>query len=118
MTDDDALPGGSEAPFARAYDYFKHMTGIALISIGGVFAFLDGSATPLDRKQVIIVLAFLGLSGMTSLMMASTLAGVEVKPMQQDQLAKQVRLGLTAVVFLLAVGLGVFVPTFASAMLK
>lgn len=121
MTDDDNdLGGGPDAPvpFARSYDFFKHMTGIALLSIGGVFAFLDGAATSPDRLKYAMVLGFLGLSGVTSLIMASTLASVETKPIPHAKLARQVRIGQGVAVFFLSVGLGVFMPTFASGMLK
>lgn len=117
MTDDDDAAEG-EVPFPRAYDYFKHMTGIALVSIGGVFAFLDGSRAGSDRTQYIMVLGFLGLSGVTSLMMAGMLAGIETKPIPRAKLVRQVRLGQSAALFLLAVGLGIFIPTFANGVLK
>ena len=114
---DDEVDGA--VPFARAYDFFKHMTGIALVSIGGVFAFLgDAAGTRLDRRQVIITLVFIGLSGVTSLMMATTLAALEVKPVPHATMATRIRIGQSAATFLLAVGLGVFVPTFAQAILK
>lgn len=107
-----------EVPFARTYDYFKHMTGIALISIGGVFAFLDADGSKLDPRRSIIVLAALGLSGVTSLLMASFLAGLEVKPVAHEKLVRRVRLGGFAATFFLAMGLGGFIQTFASAMLQ
>lgn len=117
IDEDDDLT--REAPFPRAYDFFKHMTGIALVSIGGVFAFLDGGAgAQMERAQVISVLVFIGLSGVTSLMMATTLAGVEVKPIAHDKLAKTIRYGQFAATFLLAVGLGNFVPAFVTGLLK
>lgn len=117
MIDDTENPETS-APFARSYDFFKHMTGIALLSIGGVFAFLDGPATPSDKLKYAIVLAFLGLAGVSSLLMASVLAMIEAKPVAHTKLARQVIFGQVATVFFLSVGLGVFMPTFAASMLK
>lgn len=107
-----------ELPFARAYDFFKHMTGVALVSIGGVFALLDGSGATLDRPRVIIVLAFIGLSGVTSLLMANALVSLEIKPVSYDKMARRVRYGLIAATFLIAAGLGSFIQTFSSAILK
>jgi hypothetical protein len=119
MNDDNQPERSSaELPFARAYDFFKHMTGIALISIGGVFAFLDNAGTKLDAKSITAVLAALGLSGVTSLLMSNTLATLEVKPVPEAKVARQVRIGLVSSTFFLAVGLGAFVPSFASAILK
>ncbi|WP_294299523.1 hypothetical protein [uncultured Sphingomonas sp.] len=116
IEDDGDLTG--EAPFPRSYDFFKHMTGIALVSIGGVFAFLDGNGARMERRQVISVLIFLGLSGVTSLLMATTLAGVEVKPTDRAKLAKSIRYGQFAVTFLLSIGLGNFVPAFVTGVFK
>lgn len=119
MNEDEAhVEQEGSAPFARAYDYFKHLTGIALISVGGVFAFLNGGAITLDSRRAVIVLACLGLSGATSLLMAGSLAALEVKPVAPAQKAKQVRYGLIASTFFLAVGLGAFIQTFTSAMFK
>lgn len=118
MTDDDEIQRGAELPFARAYDFFKHMTGVALVSIGGVFAFLDGQGPALDMRRMIIVLTCLGIAGATSLLMASALATLDVKPVPREKMARSVRLGLIAATFFLAAGLGAFIQTFSSAILK
>jgi hypothetical protein len=117
MIDEDE---GTDAPlpFARAYDFFKHMMGITLISIGGVFALMDNSTAKLDAKSVVAVLAALGLSGVTCLLMTNHLVTLEVKPEPVAKTARQVRIGLIMATFFLAVGLGSFVPSFASALLK
>ncbi|ODP36223.1 hypothetical protein [Sphingomonas turrisvirgatae] len=116
IEDDDGDRG--EAPFARSYDFFKHMTGITLISIGGVFALMDNSAAKLDTKSVVVVLAALGMSGVTCLLMTNALVTLEVKPEPHDKMARKVRVGLVMATFFLAVGLGSFVPSFTSALLK
>ncbi|WP_423602307.1 hypothetical protein [Sphingomonas sp. MS122] len=110
--------GSTELPFARAYDYFKHMTGVSLISIGGVFALLDGAGAKFDPRRVIIVLGAIGLAGVISLLMAGALASIEVKPVPQAKTARQVRYSLIAATFFLAAGLGAFIQTFSSAILK
>lgn len=117
MIDEDE---GFEAtlPFARAYDFFKHMTGITLISIGGIFALMDNSAATLDSKSIVTILAALGLSGVTCLLMTNALVTLEVKPEPVAKMARKVRIGLVMATFFLAVGLGAFVPSFASAILK
>lgn len=116
IDDDEAADGG--LPFARAYDFFKHMTGITLISIGGVFALMDNSAARLDSRSVVTVLAALGLSGVTCLLMTNALVTLEVKPEPHDKMARKVRVGLIMATFFLAVGLGSFVPSFTTAILK
>lgn len=115
---DEDEAGDPGSAFARAYDFFKHMTGVALISIGGVFAFMDREDSGLDTRRVVIVLACIGLSGITSLLMANMLASLEVRPVARDVMARRVRLGLVTSTFFIAAGLGAFVQTFSSAILK
>jgi hypothetical protein len=118
MTEDETAERKDELPFGRAYDYFKHLTGISLVSIGGVFAFMDGSGATFDPRRVIIVLAAIGIAGVISLLMAGVLVTIEVKPVAYARIARQVRYGLIAATFFLAIGLGSFIQTFASAILK
>ncbi|MBO9711469.1 hypothetical protein [Sphingomonas sp.] len=118
MIEDETAEEGRELPFGRAYDYFKHLTGISLVSIGGVFAFMDGTGTKLDPPRVIVILTAIGLAGVISLLMAGALVSIEVKPVPRDRMARQVRWGLIGASFFLAIGLGSFVQTFGSAILK
>lgn len=116
MIDNDQA--GDGAPFARAYDFFKHMTGIALVSIGGVFAFMDNAGTVFETRRAVIILSCLCLSGVTSLIMTNALVTAEVKPVERAKMARNVRIGLAATTFFLAAGLGSFIQTFSSALLK
>ncbi len=119
MIDEDDDPGADESlPFARSYDYFKHTTGVSLISLGGVFAFADSKGAAFEAKQLVIVLTFIGLPGVISLMMVSVLAALEVKPEPQAKVARWIRYSQFAVSFLLAVGLGSFIFNFTGAILK
>ena len=117
MIDDaDAGARSGDAPFARTYDFYKHMTGIALISIGGVFAFLTGDGPRLDMRRVVVVLVALGVSGVTSLLLAAYLTGLEVNAVARATVVRRIRLGGLVAVLSLAIGLGSFIQTFASAM--
>jgi len=109
---------GGDAPFARSYDFFKHMTGIALVSLGGVFAFADGDGAQFERKRLVVVLTFIGIAGVTSLVMASSLATIEVKPEPHAQVARRIRIAQGIVSIMLSVGLGAFLFNFARAILK
>jgi hypothetical protein len=117
MIDEDEAAHG-EAPFARSYDFFKHMTGIALVSLGGVFAFADGGGTRFEHRQLIVILSFIGLAGVTSLLMAAHLAGIEVKPEPREKVARTIRLAQGAASLLLSGGLGAFLYNFTPAILK
>jgi hypothetical protein len=107
-----------DLPFARSYDFFKHMTGISLVSLGGVFAFADGEGVEFERRQLIVVLVFIGLAGVTSLLMASSLAGQEVKPEEDSQVARRIRIAQLVVAFSLSGGLGAFIYNFTPVVLK
>lgn len=117
MTDEGHVPDTS-VPFARTYDYFKYMTGITLLSIGGVFAFLKGDGVVLDVKRVIVILVALVISGVSSLLMAAYLAGLEVKPVSRDVLVRRIKFGGWVSTAFLSIGLGAFIQTFGSAILK
>ena len=117
MIDEGETPAG-EAPFARSYDFFKHMTGIALVSLGGVFAFADGQGARFEHKQLIVVLSFIGLAGVTSLLMAAHLAAIEVTPAPREKVARSIRLAQGAVSLLLSGGLGAFLYNFTPVVLK
>ena len=105
-------------PFARSYDFFKHMAGIALVSLGGVFAFADGSGVEFEKRQLIVVLAFIGIAGLTSLLMASSLATLEVKPEPDATVARRIKIAQLVVSFSLSGGLGAFMYNFTPALLK
>lgn len=100
------------AAFPRSYDFFKHMTGVALISLGGVFALMQTMSEAGDRRRGIAALAAICLSGAISLTMASALATLEVKPARLEKIAKQIRFGLIASSTLLGFGLGAVIQTF------
>ncbi|WP_288938383.1 hypothetical protein [uncultured Sphingomonas sp.] len=116
MIEADDAPEG-ELPFGRSYDFFKHATGIALVSLGGVFAFADGQGTRFEHKQLIVILGFIGLAGVVSLLMASHLASLEVTPQPRAKVARAIRIAQAAVSLLLSGGVGAFLYNFTPAIL-
>lgn len=119
MIDGDEAETGGDVPFARNYDFFKHLTGIALVSIGGVLAFADkpGMAEGRTPTKIMIVLGALGISAVTSLLMAGMLTGLEVKPVTRERVRRRIAAGGAVAVCFLAVGLGAFVQTYLGVML-
>jgi hypothetical protein len=105
-------------PFQRSYDFFKYMSGLALVSLGGVFAFADGSGVEFEKRQLIVVLTFIGVAGLTSLLMASSLATLEIKPEADAVVARRIRIAQLVVSFSLSGGLGAFMFNFTPALLK
>ncbi|UVI39146.1 hypothetical protein [Qipengyuania spongiae] len=118
MDEADVAEATFETPFGRSYDFFKHTTGISLVSLGGVFAFADGQETEFDPPQLIVVLTFIGLAGVTSLLMASHLASIEVKPHPRAKVARAIRIAQALVSALLSGGVGAFMYNFTPAILK
>ncbi len=116
MIDDDGETPG-EAPFPRSYDSFKHMAGISLLSLGGVFAFAEGSLR-FPPRQVMVILAFLTVALVVSILMAGNLAGLEVKPEPRDVVARRVKLASIVVGSALSGGLGGFTYNFIAALFK
>lgn len=118
MIDDQQDDLHDNLGFARSYDYFKYMTGVSLLSLGGVFAFADGEGTQFERGQIIVLLAVIGIAGVTSLLMAASLAGLEVKPEPREQVIRRIRIGQTIVSMALSIGLGGFTYNFISVSLR
>ncbi|WP_374405858.1 hypothetical protein [Pelagerythrobacter sp.] len=117
MDEDGELGADLDVPFGRSYDFFKHTTGISLVSLGGVFAFADGQGTEFDPKQLIVVLVFIGLAGVTSLLVASYLASLEVTPHSRDKVARVIRIAQAMVSTLLSGGVGAFLYNFTPTVL-
>ncbi|SOB87417.1 hypothetical protein SAMN06297144_2549 [Sphingomonas guangdongensis] len=118
MIDEDEV-GVGEQPFARSYDSFKHMTGVALLSLGGVFAFTDGSGgMQFDRKQIVVILSCFLVAAVTSVLMAGSLAALEVKPEPRAVVARRIRIGSIVVGMALSGGLGGFTYNFIAGLLK
>lgn len=118
MIDDDGLDVHGEPAFARSYDFFKHMTGVSLVSLGGVFAFIDGSGLQFNRRTLIVVLVLIGVAGVTSFLMAAGLATLEVKPEPHATVARRIRIAQGILGTSLSVGLGAFIYNFTAALLK
>ena len=117
MIDDDG--GHADGlPFARSYDSFKHMAGISLLSLGGVFAFADGDGLRFARGQLIVILGFILLAAITSIFMAGSLASLEIKPEPREQVVRRIRVGSLIIGMALSGGLGGFTYNFISAMFK
>ncbi|KQN25687.1 hypothetical protein ASE86_05620 [Sphingomonas sp. Leaf33] len=117
MIDDDGGDGDG-LPFARSYDSFKHMTGIALLSLGGVFAFADGGGMQFERRQLVVILGCILMAALTSMIMAGQLAALEVKPEPREIVARRIRIASIIVGGSLSIGLGGFAYNFISALFK
>jgi hypothetical protein len=83
-----------------------------------VFAFADGGGMQFKPAQIIVILTFIATAGITSVIMAGSLATLEVKPEPRDQVARRIRRAQMIVGCSLFGGLGGFTYNFISAMFK
>jgi hypothetical protein len=108
----------SDEAFTRSYDFFKHLTGICLVSIGGVLSLLQQQASEHRATAVIAVIVSLILAGLLSMIMVSSIAVLGYKgPEVAAKLRKAIPVIQGLIVLLLLFGLGVFVGTFMKGLL-
>lgn len=93
------------------YDYFKHLTGLCLFSLGGVAALTDKLA---GRSLVLLVLTLLviGLAGLVSFTATGSIVDSRSKgkPIRRD-----ISYCRHAAPLMLSVGLGMFLYLFVTA---
>lgn len=112
MTDDGA-PAAADDPFARVYDYFKHLTTVSLIAIGGVLGLLSGDGPVLKPIAIVIVVGTLGFAGFLAMMMMASLSALGFKTPEEVARIRRVVLAIQgAATFLLMFGLGIFLGAF------
>jgi len=111
MTEDDGDPlpaDANDAGEAMLYDYFKHLTSLCIISLGGVIALVP-STKGASVKPIIAVLIVLGLAALTSFSGGSEIVRARF---QRTPLHKSVDLCRVVAPVLLSIGVGMFVYLF------
>jgi hypothetical protein len=53
---------------ALVYDFFKHMTSLSLITLGGVLTLSQSKDQEIDRVPLLMILAFVATSGISAFM--------------------------------------------------
>jgi len=94
------------------YDYFKHMTSLSLVSLGGVLTISqipDAAPKPFSLGIVVVMLALTGLSGFAGMdeIVKSRFDGKDV--------TKRIRLYRRLCPATLSIGLGAFLAMFFNA---
>ena len=90
------------------YDYFKHLTSLCIVSLGGVLALVQ-NAKDLPRAAILAVLVVLGSAALLSF----TGAGEIVRTRYRRQpLGKSIDFCRIAAPILLSVGVGMFIYLF------
>lgn len=109
-SDERIVEAGAVAPDLLLYDYFKHLTTLSLVALGGVLG-LTEKVDPSPAKPVIVsfVAACIALSGVTALSAAANIAGISA-----GKKARGIspRINLRIAMLLLGMGAGGFVVIF------
>lgn len=108
IAEDEAVAAGAEGT-ALLYDYFKHLTSLCVLSLGGVLALIP-NAKGLKPGLIFAVLAVLGLAALISF--AGTSEIVRARFLKSP-LQKTVNSCRVAAPVLLSIGVGMFVYLFA-----
>jgi hypothetical protein len=104
--DDEQVEAGDGVTLL--YDYFKHLTSLCIVSLGGVLA-LVSNGKDLPPKAIIAVLLVLAAAGLTSFSGAGEIVRARF---QRRPLHKSLNFCRIAAPALLSVGVGMFVYLF------
>ena len=112
MIDDDTkMPRDTDgADRALYYDYFKWITTLSLVGIGGVFSLVTQSKFGFKPLDLFIVLGFLALAAVTGLTGVDTQIALSREP---KKLAKKSKLLKSVAMFALGAGAGYFIIMFS-----
>jgi hypothetical protein len=112
MSDDPVPKVDAHDPWARVYDYFKHITTLSLVAIGGVLSLLQGSDLEIPKRAYVIVIGLLGGAGALAFLAINSMTSTEL--MNRPLHAKRTALLVLqiAATGLLMLGLGIFLGLF------
>ena len=112
MSDDGQVV--DDATYSRTYDYFKHLTTVSLVSIGGVLGLLTGKVGGISSRAIILVIVMLGLAGFLSIMNMFTISVMATRGRSRgDKTVRQLLISQYAATFSLVLGLGIFLGVFS-----
>lgn len=77
MADEKDAADTSE-PLGRTYDFFKHLTSMSLISLGGVLGLPTLGQVSMPSLGILAVVLLVGNAGALALMGSSMMAGAEL----------------------------------------
>lgn len=109
---DGAPPPMDDQGLALLYDWFKHLTSLSLLTLGGVLSLVQGTdGAPIKKGLLIIVLVCVVTSGIFSF---SGAAQVVKSRTEGTPLPASMRLTQAIVGFALSAGVGAFIYIFVS----
>ena len=113
MIDDDGVPAiVDDNALAALYDWFKHLTSLSLLTLGGVLSLVQGAdGVPIKKSLLIVVLAFV----VTSVILSFACAATVVKSRtQRTPLPASLQLMQTILGLALCGAVGAFIYIFVS----
>ncbi|WP_310467813.1 hypothetical protein [Sphingomonas sp.] len=109
---DDSGPPGPDRE-AMLYDWFKHLTSMSLLALGGVLSLSQlSAAADIKRSTLILVLVLLGVAGVMAFSAADQIVHARTKG---EPLPRQVLWMQRATPAVLGMGLGAFLYVFVKA---
>jgi hypothetical protein len=112
IDEDDARSGLNDSGLAALYDWFKYLTSLSLLTLGGVLSLVQGSdGVPIKKSLLIVVLAFVVTSGLASFASA---AQVVKSRTEGVPLPASMKMTQTVIGFSLSGAVGAFIYIFVS----
>ena len=111
--DEGGRPPGTD-PEAMLYDWFKHLTSLSLLTLGGVLSLSQvADAEDIKRSTLTVVLVLVSLAGVMAFSAADQIVQSRLK---EQPLSRQVIFMQRATPAVLGMGLGAFIYVFLKAM--
>ncbi len=107
------LPARHPDNDALVYDYFKHMTSLSLVSLGGVLTISqlpDAEPKPFSLGMVVVLLAVAGISGFAGM------DEVVKSRVEGKDLARRIRFYRKLCPLAFGIGVGAFIAMFFKAL--
>lgn len=114
---DEGDPENTDRLHQRAYDFFKHLTGVSLISLGGITGLLGGQGPEVPKAKLIMLMICIGLAGAVSLFTSARIVGTIDLGEGKRISTESVRRAMQVAVWSLALGLGAAVQTFVTVLM-
>ena len=115
MSDDETpVEANSGDATARAYDFFKHLTTLGLISIGGVLGLLQNQQVQISTRAILMSVGAIGLSAFVALL---SNAGLASAPGGREPGLRTLRTLQWLSVALFVFGAGIFTGAFSKGLI-
>jgi hypothetical protein len=111
MSDETLSRAQGHDPTLRIYDYFKHLSTVSLIAIGGVLGLIQGGIK-MPSLAILVTICVLGVAGIISMMGLNVIATAELKGGLTEKHSKMLSLLQPLANMCLMLGLGIFLGVF------